>query len=244
MADNFIDQDETQIYGTYAAGKMRTRIQGLVPAFDAVLEHLATELDDATSAVADAVAHARATDAAIRKGTAQKGSALKNAVALLGRFSKHLDGHADGTVDRKVFFTADGTAHGVGKSVPRVLLALSHIGRKLRDPESPVTGAAGWATDFEATAAALSPVAEHADNAKTDRRIATPEVEAARAAWLTIYGASKLCVESVLRLTGKLDRMPRVFFDLAVPGNAKVTAAPVDGQEDTLEMPDQAQPIK
>ena len=31
MADKFIDQDETQIYGSYAAKRIRTRLVGLIP---------------------------------------------------------------------------------------------------------------------------------------------------------------------------------------------------------------------
>ena len=47
------------------------------------------------------------------------------------------------------------------------------------------------------------------------RRTMTPEVKAARAEWLNIYGAAKLLVECVLRLHGKVSLMPQIFDDLA-----------------------------
>ena len=43
----------------------------------------------------------------------------------------------------------------------------------------------------------------------------TPEVRAARENWLTVYGALKLLVESVLRLHGRTERMSEIFDDLA-----------------------------
>lgn len=50
--------------------------------------------------------------------------------------------------------------------------------------------------------------------------------QAARVAWLQIYTAARSGVECVLRLTGRLDPLPLIFYDLAVPGDAKVTEAP------------------
>ena len=227
MADRYIDHDETEIYGAYAADKIRDRVKGLITEYDTALEYVATELTDATKAVQTAVADARAADAKIRTGSHARGSVLKRATALLGRFSRHLDTHAPGIIDRKTFFVADGTAGGVGKSVPRVLHALQHIAKHLKVQGSPVKSAADWAKECADIAGELAPIAEHGDNARTDRTAATPEIETARQAWLQTYGAAKLTVEAVLRLSGKLHLMPMVFFDLAVPSNTKVTAAHV-----------------
>jgi hypothetical protein len=226
MPDRYIDHDETEIYGAYAADKIRSRVKGVIVEFDDALEYVAAEISEATQAVQGAVADARAADAEIRKGSKARGSVLKQAMSLLGRFSKHLDTHAPGTIDRKTFFVADGTAGGVGKGVPRVLRALQHIGKQLKAEGSPVKNAAEWAKECADLAAKLAPIAEHGDNARTDRSSVTPEIETARQAWLQTYGAAKLTVEAVLRLSGKLHLMPLVFFDLAVPSNAKVTSAP------------------
>jgi hypothetical protein len=232
MADRFIDQDETQIYGPYAARRIRTRVVGLVSAFDTALHYLADQIETATAAVKSAVDEARTQDAMLRKGVQQKTPLLKQAIALLGRFSKHLDGHPPGAIDRKVFFTTDGTASGVGRGAAAVLLAITHIARKLEDPGSGVGDRDRWLGDFTTMMTSLGPVVEHAFDVRTDRRDRTPTVEAARQAWMQHYLAARECVTSVLRLTGRLDRLPTIFHDLAVPANARVVEIPDDGDDE------------
>ena len=237
MADRFIDQDETQIYGPYAARKIRSRVVGLRVAFDPGLQELASGIDAATAAVKTAMGATRDKDASLRKGVKQKTPLLKQATRLLGRFSRHLDGHPSASVDRKVYFTADGTAGGVGKAAQQVLLAVTHISSRLQDAASPVRDRATWQQEFSDMAAALAPVVEHADDIRTDRRTLTPEVEAARKAWLNVYLAARAGVECVLRLTGKLSLLPAIFHDLAVPAGTKVTFIP-DEPEPEVEQGD------
>jgi hypothetical protein len=232
MADRFIDQDETQIYGPYAVRRILARVLGLIPAFDPALVFLAGELQTATGAVKNAVDAARTHDARLRRGVQQKRPLLEQAVGLLSRFSKHLDGHASGVVDRKVFFTADGTASSVGKGAASVLLAVGHISGKLQDPESGVADRATWQADFNTMMTNLGPVVEHAQDARTDRRETTPEVEAARQAWMQTYLAARDLVTCVLRLTGRMDRLSTIFHDLAVPANTRLTEIPDDGDTD------------
>ncbi|MBI4613140.1 MAG: hypothetical protein HY720_05970 [Planctomycetes bacterium] len=226
MTDRYIDQEETHIYGPYAVKKIASVVKGLVPECDGALEHMAANVEKATTAVKGALKLARTAGAGVRKGAKERKPALAGAIDVLGRFSSHLDGHKKGAVDRKTYFTKDGTAAGVGRATADVLLALGHIHGELTKDGSPVKNSTDWAADFGAAIGALTPVADHADAARTDRRESTPEIEAARAAWLLVYGAAKLVVEAVLRLTGKLQLMSEVFHDLAVAGNAKVTAPP------------------
>lgn len=232
MADRFIDQDETQIYGPYAARKIRRKVVGLIPAFDDGLEHLAQGIEDATAEVKTAIGGARGKDADHRQGVQQKTPTLKQAIHLLGRFSKHLDGHPRGAVDRKVYFVADGTAGGVGRGAQKVLLAVTHITSELNLATCPVRDRVTWHQEFSAMATAFAPVVEHADDARTDRRELTPEVEAARKAWMNVYLAARSGVECVLRLSGKLSMLPAIFYDLAVPAGAKVTSAPAEPEEE------------
>ena len=152
---------------------------------------------------------------------------MASAIAVLGRFSKHLDTHKADTLDRKAFFTADGTATGVGKVPSRVVLALTHLSTEIKKKSHPLSDRAHWLEEVTTALAALSPVVADAESARTDRRLLTPEVESARQAWLLVYKASRCAVECVLRLTGKLDQLSIVFHDLAVPAAAKVTEAPV-----------------
>ena len=224
MSDRYIDYEETQVYGPYASKAMRGLI-GLVPALDKGIVHLADELDHATEAVGAAIKHTSEADTAVRKDITDRTPALDSARALLGRFSKHLDSLAT-PVDRKTFFRTDGTIKGIGASAPRVLLALSHLSSELKKKGSPVKDAAEWQKEVAHAIADLAPVVDHAASAKTSRRSATSEIEAARHAWLQVYSASKSITEGVLRLAGRIDHMTAVFHDLAVSGDAKVTKAP------------------
>lgn len=228
MADRHIDQDETQIYGAHASTKIRSLVVGLVPVFDPALQHLATEIDNATVAVATAVSSARGTDTALRKGIKGKSTALASAIGVLGRFSKHLDTHKAATVDRKAFFPADGTAKGAGSTPPRVLLALTHLRGEIQKKSNALSDRDRWLEEVTTAIAELSPVVTDAESARTERRLLTPEIESARQAWLQVYRASRCAVECVLRLTGKVEMLSIVFHDLAVPASTKVTEAPAE----------------
>ena len=225
MADRYIDQEETQIYGPHASKQIRALALKLVPSYDAALKHIIEELDSATAAVGKVLESSRDTDADRRAGIEQREPLLSEALKLIGRFSKHLDSHKAGTIDRKRFLPG-GVIAGIGKSAPRVLLALSHMAQELSRSESPVRDAKVWQKEFAAAAATLAPAVAHAGDAAAARRDLTPAVEEARSAWLQIYVAARCTVEAVLRLTGKLNLMTVIFYDLAVPAHAKVTAVP------------------
>jgi hypothetical protein len=228
MADRYIDQDETQIYGPYAAKGIRLRVIGLIPAYDTALAYCADQLDLATAGVFDAVDAARSHDADARKGVQNKRPLLQQASSLLGKFSRHLGTHDEVSIDRRVFFTRDGTAKGAGKAAQDIVLAVTHIASKLDDPRSPVRDREHWGQRFREMVTALAPAVAFTDDARVDRQLATPEVEAARQVWLNTYIASKSLVESLLRHMGRLDQLSLFFYDLRVPSGAKVTAPPPD----------------
>lgn len=225
MADRYIDQEETQIYGPHASKQIRGLAMKLVPAYDGALKHIVEELDSATAAVAKVISASRDTQSDRREGIERREPLLSEALKLIGRFSKHLDGHKAGVIDRQRFLPG-GVIAGIGKSAPRVLLALSHMAQELSRKDSPVTDAKVWQKEFAAAAATLAPAVAHAGDAAAARRDITPAVEEARSAWLQIYVAARCTVEAVLRLTGKLNLMTVIFYDLAVPGHAKVVAPP------------------
>lgn len=231
MADKFIDQDETQIYGPHAAHTIRKRLIGKIAEFDSALNYVADQIDTSTAAVKLAVDAARSKDAEHRDGTKTKTSLLKDATGLLGRFSKHLSAHED--IDRKSFFVRDGTVAGVGRGAQDVLLAVTHIATKLIDAKAGVRDRAHWQNQFDATMKALAPAVEFANDARADRRSMTPEVEAARQAWLNTYLSAKCLVEGLLRQLGRLEQMSVFFYDLRVAAGAKVTEMPSDEPEVT-----------
>lgn len=224
MADKFIDQDETQFYGPFAATGIRKRLVGQIPEFDSALTYLADQLDTSTATVKLAVDAARAKDAERREGSKAKTSLLTTARRLLGRFSKHLSAHEE--IDRKLFFTRDGTAGGVGYGAQDVLLTVTHIATRLADSKAGVRDRAHWHNQFEDVMKTLAPAVEFANDARADRQTITPEVEAARQAWLNGYVSSKCLVESVLRQLGRLEQMSVIFYDLRVHAGAKITEMP------------------
>jgi len=226
MTDRYIDLDETQIYGPHASGMIRTRVIGLLDKLDGGLEFFAGEIDGTTQTLGAMLSTSREASAEVRGGTKEKGSVLAGGVRVLGRFSTHLASHPDGAVDRKTFFPEDGTAGGVGRGASRVLLALGRIATELKKSKCEVSDKKRWLEEVSEAMTALAPLVQHSNNAKTERRAATPELAAAREAWLQTYMAAKSVVEGVLRLTGNLHMMPTIFHDMAVPGTAKITEAP------------------
>ncbi|HRI69151.1 MAG TPA: hypothetical protein PK156_33200 [Polyangium sp.] len=226
MADKFIDQDETQIYGPHATNAIRKRLIGKITEFDSALEFVAHQIDTSTGMVKSTVDAARAKDAERREGTKTKTSLLKDAQRLLGRFSNHLSGHDD--IDRKLFFTRDGTAGSVGRGAQDVLLAVTHIATRLDDHRTAVRDRAHWHKSFDDMMKSLAPAVEFSGDAHADRRSITPEVEAARQAWLNSYMSAKCLVESVLRQLGRLEQMPTFFYDLRVSAGSKVTEMPAE----------------
>ena len=230
MADKFIDKDEVSIYGAHASKRIRGKVIGLIAAYDAALTYVADHLDASTQVVEAAVASARKKDAESRKGSMDKAPVLAQAVELLVRFSNHLDSHKSGAVDRKSFFMMDGTVRGIGKSAHNILLAVNRIAGELNDASCSVQDRVDWHKEFSDMALSLGSVVAFSNDIRTDRRELTPEVRAARDAWLNMYQAAKALVESVLRLTGRMNMMATIFHDLAVPSHTQLTVAPKEDE--------------
>lgn len=226
MADKFIDQDETQIYGLHAANAIRKRLLGKIAEFDSALHYIADQIETSTTTVKFAVDNARAKDAERREGTKTKSSLLKDAKRLLGRFSNHLSGHDD--IDRKLFFTRDGTVGGISRGAQDVLLAVTHVANRLADSHAGIRDRVHWHKEFDDMMKALAPAVEFSNDAHADRRSITPEVEAARQAWLNSYISAKCLVEAVLRQLGQLEQLSVIFYDLRVSAGAKVTELPAE----------------
>lgn len=227
MADRYIDQDETQIYGPYAKQKIVSVVIPLAPEeFKPALHKLAAELESSTQSMGQILEQSRGARLQVQDGSAQKATVMELASSTLSRFSKHLDTHKAGVLNRRAFFPEDGTASGVGRTPVRYQLALSRISTLLADAKSPVENREKWLGEITATMQAMQPVLAYSESAHVGRAAATPQVEAARTAWLKTYGAAKLVVEGVLTLSGHLHLLTQVFYDLALPGSTKVTEPP------------------
>jgi hypothetical protein len=79
-----------------------------------------------------------------------------------------------------------------------------------------------WTVEMTKARDDLAALDQAVRRSRVERRGMTPEVQAARERWLTVYGAAKLFCESVLRQLDKEQLMREVFDDLAeihrVPG--------------------------
>jgi hypothetical protein len=228
MADRYIDQDEMGIYGPHAARQIRRQVMGLVPECDTAVGFIATRVEETTAQVARSLEETRDTQATLRQGTRAKRPALQQARLLLGRFSTHLGSHPPDTMDRRRFFTADGTARGAGTGAPKVLAALRHIATELNKPGHGVKDATNWRTEFMAAIDVLAPTVEQTADTRAERRTLTPAARRTQDEWHEVYAVAKLVVEGVLRLVGKGELMAEIFHDLAVPSTAKVTEPPPD----------------
>ncbi|MSP62206.1 MAG: hypothetical protein EXR72_18110 [Myxococcales bacterium] len=228
MADEYIDKDEPQIYGPHAARKILHVLGGMEAIYHPLARHLAAQICLETAAVKVAVDGSRMVKTTLRQGVVTKVPAMMAGRTVLRRFSKHLDGHAEGAIDRTQFFGDGGKYANIGRSAPKILTALQHIAGALKKKGSGVADAAGWQAQIEQAAGDLEPGLTQTQDAQIERSQMTPAVVRARERWLQVYGAAKLIVEGVLRLHGKTDLLPKIFYDLAVPSGARVTEAPKD----------------
>jgi hypothetical protein len=226
VTDTYIDADEIQFYGPYASRQIRTVVVGLQPEADGYMNFLADTIDASTTTVKSTIDASREASAGVRRGSKSKKPIKRKVSDGLSRFSKHLDSHPAGTIDRKVFFTYNGTVKGVGTSAHNLLQGVVQLTTELAKPTCPVRERETWLAELRELQGAFGPAVEHSDNAHTARADLTPEVAAGRLGWLNSYNSAKRGVESVLRLTGKLHLMKHVFYDLAVPANTKLTSIP------------------
>ncbi len=223
MVDRYIDLDETQLYGAYTVKQLRSTVAPMIPEMGMGVLHVAELLEEHTERVAQLVDDSRTSNADTRAATEQKEPILQQARQFLGRFGKLLDAGGAPDSERLRFFPKDGTVKGVGRTASDVLLAVSRIAVTINEQYADHPLYTARLPEARTLAATLSGVLEQSTNTRTARQSITPELEAARQAWLHIYNTSKLVAEAVLRLSGKANLMPRIFYDLAVPNNQKVT---------------------
>ncbi len=213
MADTYIDDDETRLYGDYAIEQIGLQVVGRLREFDPALQFVAAALRAATDAVAGHLYVARAADPALHRAIAQRERAIAEGRESLQRFSRHLESHRPGSVAYGAFFVEP--CDTLARRGPwRLLAALDHVLGSLTELGGPVREASYWQTELEHARALL------ADTIATDRALRTQTVrssalELARAQWLTRYTAAKHLVAATLSLSGSSVALEEVFDDLA-----------------------------
>ncbi len=216
MADPYIDQLETLSYGTFAVRGIRSIVMGLDPELDGALDVMAKRVEKSTKAMEKVLQRAgelKATTFASAATTAD--DPVGQAKKVLGQLVSYVSSRDDGiTILEEVLGGETLTAikrRRPGKLIGALDTAMRAVGKhKASLPEH-----AEWAAKLKAAREQLSSFDEVVRTSKHERRHMTPEVSAARDRWLIVYGAAKLLVEAVLKLHGKVDRLPDVFDDLA-----------------------------
>ncbi|APR75876.1 Hypothetical protein A7982_01223 [Minicystis rosea] len=111
--------------------------------------------------------------------------------------------------------------------------ALTNAIKGIEKHKASLKEAADWTAKLTAARDALEKLNQNVRKARSDRRSMTPEIAAAREAWLVTYTSAKDIVSGVLRQRGKLSMLSEVFDDLAevhrVAGVTDETPAPEGG---------------
>ena len=161
MADTYIDDDETRLYGDYAIEQMGLQVVGRLREFDPALQYAMSALRAATDAVAGHLYVARSADPALHRAIAQREHAIAEARQCLQRFSRHLESHRPGTVPYGAFFVEP--CDTLSRRGPwRLLAALDHVLGSLAELGGPVRDASHWQSELA-----------HASPAASDRRRTT-----------------------------------------------------------------------
>ncbi len=226
MPDSHIDHGEVQVYGPHACRQAERLLFGLPPSFDAALTDAFGTLGTCQQTHAKARQASASATAAISVARTDTTPAAQAAWAGLTELSSHLGSHRKDSVVRTEFFPTDGTPSGQGRSRGDLEATLVFVVSQLASPdrESNVREADFRTARLKGLLEDLAPKVARSRDAHDDRSEASPEARAARSAWLRAYRPAKHLAENLLILEDKLDRMPRVFHDLTVPRDAKVTA--------------------
>lgn len=214
MADAYIDQFETQVYGKFAREQMAGVCLGRIEALDGMITYAISAQEKADATMKEAL------DQRPEPPTEVDGEAvLGEARDTLVRFGNYLESLRGYPLPLSTFFGADSPSvaarRRLTKLVGRVGVIVDEIvkaGDVIRDPT--------WLTEFQALDEQLRALQNQRRSAAVDQALA-PEVAAAREAWLAVYGANKHLIRGFLGHFGKPELLPLIFDDLAEVHQAK-----------------------
>ncbi|WP_437691973.1 hypothetical protein [Sorangium sp. So ce176] len=218
MSHPTIYQRDIPEYGRFTASQIQQLVVPVDAGFRQALRAITARLDAATEALREAklkaIAAAVAPPAprASKKGQVDPVAAARD---LMRRLVEHAASRPRGVALARSLLQGQTLATvlrrrpaALAAALKRALEVVEQNKRRLPDHEA-------WAAELQRCREALEPLLRSVRKRRLARRAITPEVKAARDAWLNVYGAAKLLVESVLRLHGKASLMPEIFDDLA-----------------------------
>lgn len=215
MSDRHIDYQETQSYGPFAVNQIQQIVVPLDRTYKSALKSVCTRLTDATGAVAEHLHATSAIDVATYKRAAGEPDPVAGARDVLRRLLRYAQSRPGGDA-LAAKLVPGGSLTDVARYRPTKLLGvLSHAADAVPRYKAQLPEHKRWVAELTEAREALDGLHSAVRRTRSERRAATPELQAARAEWLKVYGAAKLLVESVLRLHDRTGMLPEVFDDLA-----------------------------
>lgn len=222
--DRYIDNQETQTYGSRFSGNLR-RIAGtdIPKALNIVLIWCAERLDGSTRDMAAAMSSQRAASSERRSAAEERTPAAQSARSDLKAFSLHLAARKADVADPwngDLALFLPGGISSVGKGA-RALRDSMVVARDALDADVGVPDRARWLARLAARVAELEPIVDRVDDAGHGHSSTLSEQSAEKRAWLKTYRGVALVLEGVLLLTGREGEYTAAVPHLTAPGTRK-----------------------
>ncbi|WP_437639061.1 hypothetical protein [Sorangium sp. So ce854] len=224
-----IYQRDIEAYGRFTASQIQRLVVPVDAGFRQALRAITARLDAATEALREARQRAAAAAVAApaprasRRGRVDPVAAARD---LMRRLVEHAASRPGGAALARDVLQGQTLAAVLRGRPAKLADALAHALEVIEQHRRRLPDHDAWAAELRRSREALEPLLRSVRKTRLARRTMTPEVKAARDAWLNTYGAAKLLVECVLRLHGKVSLMPEIFDDLADATRARASTAP------------------
>jgi hypothetical protein len=208
MADPYIDQFETLVYGKYACEQMEKVCLGRIPELDGMVKFAV-----ARQAAANAAMKAVLEKQPKPPSTEDAAGVLAETRDAVVRFGAYLNSLKGYPVSPKVFFRNETPSDVARKRLVKLAAAVAHIAQEIPKHEA-ITDPA-WLKDFKSLSKKLDALKDSQQSSRLEKADLGPEVAAQREKWLATYGANKLLVRGLLAHVTKPELLPLIFDDLA-----------------------------
>lgn len=149
------------------------------------------------------------------KQAESRGDPLAQGHAVFRRLIKYVESRPDGDAIASKLLGGDNLTTVLRRRPQKLVAAMTHALGEVPKHKKSLPEHDAWIAEVGAARDAIDALDKSVRKSRVERRAMTPEVQAARAEWLKVYGAAKLVVEAALRLHDELKLLPEVFDDLA-----------------------------
>ena len=209
MADEYIDQFETRVYGSYCREQMADVCLGRIPALDATVQFAIAEQGRVDAEMTSVLARQPVAPPALTEAEAV--AVARDAITRFGSYIGSLKGRP---LDQKRFFRGVAPSVVARLRLTKLSGMVKHLAGELV-AAGDATRDASWIAELNEAQAQLSALERAHRSAKVERVDLSPEVAAARDRWLVVYSANKSLIRGFLGHLGKPELLPLIFDDLA-----------------------------